>query len=159
YLRRNDPRRALQKLQACFKADPRDVETLGLLAQAFQALEQKAKTVSVLKELARIHVENKQREQAGDVFRRILEFVPSDADAISCLGPGAQSAMRPSPLPSPLGRPSTQMPQAIRAATADARFNLTNDLPSYEPASARMTGSMPLIDEQSLSSVDFALPE
>jgi Tfp pilus assembly protein PilF len=48
YLRRNDPRRALQKLQACFKADPRDVETLALLAQAFQALDQKAKTVSVL---------------------------------------------------------------------------------------------------------------
>src|SRR5262249_50843341 len=61
YLRRSDPRRALQKLQACFKADPRDVETLGLLALAFQALEQKAKTVSVLKELARIHVENKHR--------------------------------------------------------------------------------------------------
>src|SRR6476469_4569605 len=61
YLRRNDPRRALQKLQACFKADPRDVETLGLLALAFQALDQKAKTVSVLKELARVHVENKHK--------------------------------------------------------------------------------------------------
>src|SRR3569623_1540247 len=53
YLRRNDPRRALQKLQACFKADPRDVETLGLLAIAFSALDQKSKPVSVLKELAR----------------------------------------------------------------------------------------------------------
>ncbi|MBW2465202.1 MAG: tetratricopeptide repeat protein [Deltaproteobacteria bacterium] len=53
YLRRNDARRALQKLQVCFKADSRDVETLVLLAQAFQALEQKAKTVSVLKERRR----------------------------------------------------------------------------------------------------------
>jgi pilus assembly protein FimV len=167
YLRRNDPRRALQKLQACFKADPRDVETLGLLAQAFQALEQKAKTVSVLKELARIHVENKQRDQAGDVFRKILEFVPSDADAISFLGPGAHAAVRPSPsqspsplaaLAAPMTRPSTGMPAQVRTAS-DARFNLTNDMPSYEPVSARMTGSMPLIDEQSLSNVDFALPE
>jgi pilus assembly protein FimV len=159
YLRRNDPRRALQKLQACFKADPRDVETLGLLAQAFQALEQKAKTVSVLKELARIHVENKQRDQAGDVFRKILEFVPSDADAISFLGPGAH-AVRPSQSPSPviMARPSTGMPAQIRAA-GDARFNLSHDMPAYEPVSARMTGSMPLIDEQSLSNVDFALPE
>src|SRR5204862_344713 len=81
YLRRNDPRRALQKLQACFKADPRDVETLGLLAQAFQALDQKAKTVSVLKELARVHVENKHRDKAADVYRKILEFVPTDPDA------------------------------------------------------------------------------
>ncbi len=44
------------KHQACFKADPRNVDTLALLAQAFQALDQKAKTVSVLKELARILV-------------------------------------------------------------------------------------------------------
>src|SRR3954463_3191093 len=90
YLARNDPRRALQKLQACFKADPRDVETLGLLAQAFQALEQKAKTVSVLKELARIHNENKHKDKAGEVFRKILEFVPNDADAKEFLGPAAQ---------------------------------------------------------------------
>jgi len=157
YLRRNDPRRALQKLQACFKADPRDVETLGLLAQAFQALDQKAKTISVLKELARIHVENKHKELAGEVFRKILELLPTDPDAIAFLGPAAVAAARTSR--SPLPRPLTPMPAPIRAATADARFNLTNDLPAYEPASARMTGSMPLIDEESLSGVDFALPE
>ncbi|MBP6841506.1 MAG: tetratricopeptide repeat protein, partial [Kofleriaceae bacterium] len=57
YLRRNDPRRALQKLQVCFKHEPRDVDTLALLAQAFQGLDQKGKTVQVLKELARIHDE------------------------------------------------------------------------------------------------------
>src|SRR5690349_13300802 len=157
YLRRNDPRRALQKLQACFKADPRDVETLGLLAQAFQALDQKAKTVSVLKELARIHVENKHKELAGEVFRKILELLPTDPDAIAFLGPAAVATARTSR--SPIPRPLTPMPSQIRAATGDARFNLTNDLPAYEPASARMTGSMPLIDEQSLSGVDFALPE
>jgi pilus assembly protein FimV len=157
YLRRNDPRRALQKLQACFKADPRDVETLGLLAQAFQALDQKAKTVSVLKELARIHGENKHKELAGEVFRKILELLPTDPDAIAFLGPTAVAAARTSR--SPIPRPLTPMPAPIRAATADARFNLTNDLPAYEPASARMTGSMPLIDEESLSGVDFALPE
>ncbi|HEX7839882.1 MAG TPA: tetratricopeptide repeat protein, partial [Kofleriaceae bacterium] len=160
YLRRNDPRRALQKLQACFKADPRDVETLGLLAQAFQALEQKAKTVSVLKELARIHVENKHREHAAEVYRKILELVPGDADAIAFLGPAAAPAARPSqPASAPVARPMTPMPAQVRSATADARFNLTSDLPPYEAASARMTGSMPLIDEQSLSGVDFTLPE
>ena len=161
YLMRNDPRRALQKLQACFKADPRDVDTLGLLAQAFQALEQKAKTVSVLKELARIHTENKHRDKAGDVFRRIYELVPSDADALAFLGPAAQQApVRPSSvslMPSS-ARAATPMPAQVRAAS-DARFNLTSELPHYEPASARMTGSMPLIDEQALSGVDFALPE
>src|SRR5215218_4085959 len=104
YLRRNDPRRALQKLQACFKADPRDVETLGLLAQAFQALDQKAKTVSVLKELARVHIENKQRDKAGDVFRKILEIVPTDTDALQFIGPAAlepPARATPTPIPPP----------------------------------------------------------
>src|SRR5580693_5691583 len=91
YLRRNDPRRALQKLQARFKADPRDVETLGLLAQAFHARDQKAKTFSVLKELARSHHENKQKEKAADVFRKILEFVPNDPDAIAFIAANAPS--------------------------------------------------------------------
>src|SRR6478735_2944275 len=113
YLRRNDPRRALQKLQACFKADPRDVETLGLLALAFQALEQKAKTVSVLKELARIHTENKHKELAGEVFRRILELLSGDPDAIAFRGPSAQAASRPSQ--SPVPRATTSRPAQIRA--------------------------------------------
>lgn len=169
YLRRNDPRRALQKLQACFKADPRDVETLGLLAIAFSALDQKSKTVSVLKELARIHLENKSRDKAGEVYRKILEIVPTDPDAQAFLG----SAPAPAPVPPPPiappvrpptlaqhqhARPSTPLPPAIRAATNEAKFNITSDLQAI-PASTRMTGSMPLVDEQSLSGVDFALPE
>ena len=159
YLRRNDPRRALQKLQVCFKADPRDVETLGLLAQAFQALDQKSKTVSVLKELARVHVENKQRDRATEVYRKILEFVPNDADAIGFLGPTAAVApARPPPPPPP--RSTSQLPAQVRAASNEAKFGLsTGDLPSLKPSNPSMTGSMPLLDDQSLSGVDFALPE
>src|SRR5689334_20170456 len=161
YLRRNDPRRALQKLQACFKADPRDVETLGLLAQAFQALDQKAKTVSVLKELARVHVENKQRDRASEVFRKILEFVPTDNDAIQFLGPAAAAAAsRPPPPPTPASRSSSSIPAAVREKTGDAKFGITTgDLPALQPPTPSMTGSMPLLDEQSLSGVDYALPE
>ncbi|MBA2543816.1 MAG: tetratricopeptide repeat protein [Deltaproteobacteria bacterium] len=181
YLRRNDPRRALQKLQACFKHDPRDIETLALLAQAFQALDQKAKTVSVLKELARVHLENKAKDKAGEVYRKILEFVPTDADALGYFGQGAAAPVGAAP-PAPPARASapppppmprlqtpmhaqmqtpmqTPMPSPIRAATNEAKFNLTGDMPSLGNTAQRMTGSMPLIDEQSLSGVDFALPE
>lgn len=165
YLRRNDPRRALQKLQACFKADPRDVETLGLLALAFQALDQKAKTVSVLKELARIHVENKHRDKAKDVYLKILEIVPNDPDALGFVGtmpvpPQAPAQPPPRPMmPPPMNmRQSTPIPAEVRAATNQAKFNITSDLPAMPP-STRMTGSMPLVDESSLSGVDFALPE
>ena len=171
YLRRNDPRRALQKLQVCFKADPRDAETLGLLALAFQALDQKAKTVSVLKELARIHIENRSRDKAGEVYRKIIEIVPNDPDALQFLGPQAapppqHATAAPPPVPTrntpppPPIRSTTPLPAAVRLATNDAKFNITTDLPALQAqASSRMTGSMPLVDEQSLSGVDFALPE
>ncbi len=158
YLRRNDPRRALQKLQACFKADPRDVETLGLLAQAFQALDQKAKTVSVLKELARVHVENKQKDKAGEVFRKILEFVPKDPDAVEFLGPAAATPVPARP-PVPPMRMPTPIPAPIRQATNNASFGFSGAVPSIPSMPSNMTGSMPLVDEQSLSGVDFALPE
>ncbi len=58
YIEKGDPRRALPKLQICFKADPRDTDVLSLLAKAFEALDQRSKSVSVLKELARILGEN-----------------------------------------------------------------------------------------------------
>ncbi|CAN5887691.1 hypothetical protein BH11MYX2_BH11MYX2_06680 [soil metagenome] len=176
YLRRNDPRRALQKLQTCFKADPRDIETLGLLAQAFQALDQKSKTVSVLKELARVHIENKQRDRAIEVYRKIIEFVPTDPDARDFLGQEkaavaaaaaaatANAASPPVPStrpPVPPPRASTPIPAVI--TQANAKFSLTTDMPSFSREGGgkapNMTGSMPLVDEQSLSGVDFALPE
>jgi len=104
YLRRGDARRALQKLQVCFKADARDVETLAMLAQAFQALDQGAKTVSVLKELAKIHDENKHPAKADEVFRKILEFVPDDPDALARQARSTAAASEePPPSPAPWG--------------------------------------------------------
>ncbi|MGB5684016.1 MAG: tetratricopeptide repeat protein [Polyangiales bacterium] len=47
YIERRDPKRALAKLQSCFKADPRDVTTLSLLAEAFLMLSQTDKAISV----------------------------------------------------------------------------------------------------------------
>jgi len=132
YLRRNDARRALQKLQVCFKANSRDVETLALLAQAFQALDQKGKTVSVLKELARVLADNGQQDQAAEVHRKILAFVPDDPDSRAFLGEPSQPA---TPV-SAIGSNSSAGP--------NSRFDLTQgDLP--QPRQPNRTGSMPLI--------------
>ena len=149
YLRRNDPRRALQKLQLCFKADPRDVETLALLAQAFQALDQKGKTVSVLKELARVFDESKQRARAEDVYRKILAFSPGDPDAMAYLGGAAAAAVPPAAVQNAI--------EQVKAPAA--KMNWTGDVPALRPpGDPRMTGAMPLVDERSLGA-DFALPE
>ena len=105
YIEKSDPRRALPKLQVCFKADPRDTEVLSLLAKAFESLDQRSKSVSVLKELARILGENGDRQARDEVFRKILTLAPGDPDAEAALGTGpprkagsAPAPLRPPPL-------------------------------------------------------------
>lgn len=81
YLRQGDPRRALQKLQVCYKADEKDTETMNLLVNAFLALEQPEKAVTILKVLASVHEEKGELDHRDDVFRRILILAPTDQEA------------------------------------------------------------------------------
>src|SRR5438874_2428731 len=85
YLSRGDSKRALAKLQICFKANPRDLGTLQMLAKAFQDLGQVTKTVSVLKELARVHVDAGRKSEAHRVLTQALELAPDDAEVKASL--------------------------------------------------------------------------
>ncbi|HVV82747.1 MAG TPA: tetratricopeptide repeat protein, partial [Kofleriaceae bacterium] len=160
YLQRNDPRRALQKLQVCFKADSRDVDTLALLAQAFQALDQKGKTVSVLKELARILDETRQRVKAEEVYRKILMIAPGDADATAYLAAGKQPAAVVAAVPAPAPAPSPLPGAAPRPPAGEprARFNLTEGVPALRQQDPRLTGATPLLDARALEE-QFELPD
>lgn len=81
YLERDNPKHALAKLQACFNRDPKNVDTLQLLARAFEQLGQTPKTISVLKEIARLHAQEERRGEQGSVLRRILALDPQDTEA------------------------------------------------------------------------------
>ncbi|HEY2735495.1 MAG TPA: tetratricopeptide repeat protein, partial [Polyangiales bacterium] len=81
YLERGDAKHSLAKLQACFNADPKDLDTLLLLARAFEQLGQTQKTISVLKEVARLHANEARRAEQGSVLRRIIALDPGDDDA------------------------------------------------------------------------------
>ncbi len=93
YLQRNDARRALAKLQICFKADQSDPSVLALLAQAFQRLDQKGKTVSVLKELARVHMDAGRKHEAAEVHEKILQYIPDEPASLAFLGRSASEAI------------------------------------------------------------------
>jgi tetratricopeptide (TPR) repeat protein len=69
---------ALSRLQLCFEADPRDLETLGLLAQAFDVIGQPAKGVEVYKEMARIASETGQEELYQRYVQHLLAVAPRD---------------------------------------------------------------------------------
>src|SRR5207237_2950689 len=85
YLSRGDSKRALAKLQICFKANPRDLGTLQMLARAFQELGQVSKTVSVLKELARVHLDAGKIDEGRRTYQNALELAPDDSEIKSAL--------------------------------------------------------------------------
>lgn len=78
YLRRGDRENGLQalaKLQIAFQADPKDLDTLGLLAQAFNCIGQENKAIEVYKEMARLAREQRK----GDLYTQLLSHLRSVA--------------------------------------------------------------------------------
>ncbi len=134
YLERNDPKRALAKLQVCFKADPRDVQTLEMLAEAFRQLGQVPKTISVLKEIARLHGEVNAEEPRRRTLLRVLDLDPSDAEARQALAAPVPRVTRAT---QDGGAPRTTQPtdpgvaRPTRATEAGARA-----APAAQPAPA-----------------------
>lgn len=96
YLPRGDTKRALARLQVCFRQNPRDVETLQLLARAFTDLGQAAKTVSVYRELAHVYAEGGQTDLQRRTLEKLLELAPDDQEATETLKGLAGDAPEPS---------------------------------------------------------------
>ena len=86
YMQRGQPSVALSKLQICFKAEPRNVEVLGLIAQAFLAMQQVPKTISVFKEMAKIYASDGKADLAQRTWQRVIELSPGDSEAEQALG-------------------------------------------------------------------------
>jgi tetratricopeptide (TPR) repeat protein len=116
YLARGDSRRSLAKLQHAARLDPRDTETLGLLAQTFEALQQPEKAYQVLREKARIHEFREEGEAAMDCWQRILVYQPDDPEARQRLGLDDPKA--PSPMSTPEDTLPSPPPPSIRASRA-----------------------------------------
>ncbi|HYQ27751.1 MAG TPA: tetratricopeptide repeat protein, partial [Polyangiaceae bacterium] len=75
---REDGLQALTKLQICFQADPKNLDTLGLLAQAFTLIGQEAKAIEVYKEMARIARDSERRDLFEQLLAHLREVAPHD---------------------------------------------------------------------------------
>jgi pentatricopeptide repeat protein len=133
YLERQDAKRALAKLQICFKADPKDIATLEMLAEAFQQLGQLPKTISVYREIARIHQEAKRPEAHARVLKKILELDPGDAEARLALAAYAQPKAAPAPAPTPALRSIGAQPGAVFGGPARRPVPASAPAPQIEP--------------------------
>src|SRR6188508_511032 len=92
---REDGMAALAKLQICFQADPKDLDTLGLLAQAFLLIGQEAKAVEVYKEMARLAREQNKTDLYSQLLGHLRQVAPGDDQvaAFDSVMPSPQSVM------------------------------------------------------------------
>jgi tetratricopeptide (TPR) repeat protein len=121
----NDGLAALAKLQLCYKADPKDLQTLNTLARAFDAIGQPKKAIEVLKESAKVATEKGDEgaieqlmstllARAGDdpVVQKLeaARHAPpeSDAEFIEVF----EEEEEPAP-PPPAPRAATEPPQVV----------------------------------------------
>jgi len=82
YLARNRPphdvTQALGKLQIAYQANPRDIESLGLIARAFGMIGQNEKSIEVQKQIAVIARDTHQTAVFRDVVMNLLRVAPND---------------------------------------------------------------------------------
>lgn len=81
YLQRsqtNDGMQALSKLQICFQANPKDLDTLSLLARAFATIGQAHKGIEVRKEMARIARDQGKRDLFRQLVSELQRTAPND---------------------------------------------------------------------------------
>lgn len=127
YLERNqqnDGMQALAKLQICFQANPRDLDTLGLLSRAFSAIGQAAKGIEVQKEMARVARDSGRVELFQELCEKLSKLAPNDDGVKKLLAqalpssearmPAAQKAAEPPPPP-----PRKPPPPPARAAAVE----------------------------------------
>jgi tetratricopeptide (TPR) repeat protein len=117
YLARNQPNdglQALSKLQICFQANPRDLDTLSLLSKAFNAIGQSAKAVEVQKEMARIARDTGKADLFRELVTKLQKIAPNDEVVRAfAMGSTAPPSQRVSSEPPPQPR--------ARAASDGAR--------------------------------------
>jgi tetratricopeptide (TPR) repeat protein len=139
YLARNQPNDgmlALAKLQICFQADPRNFETLGLLARAFNLIGQAAKGIEVQKEMARIARDTGKLDVFRDLLAKLQKLAPNDEGvkrlATTSVAPPSAEASEPPPAAAKATANSTGRHGARPAANEDSYELADGDLEAEE---------------------------
>lgn len=118
YLSRGQPQdgmQALSKLQICFQANPRDFDTLSLLARAFNTIGQGTKAIEVQKEMARVARDAGKQDLFREIVERLLRVAPHD-DGVRKLAAQSGSIGSVAPGPSASREPSYRAPAGAAPA-------------------------------------------
>jgi tetratricopeptide (TPR) repeat protein len=141
----NDGMLALAKLQICFQADPKNLETLGLLSRAFVVIGQPVKSIEVQKELARTAKEQNNHAVWREAVNKLLQLAPNDEQVqrLASSPPGKSVSSMPAVPVAPAveGAPSiTDTETEIEELSADD-IELDRSDPSRPPVVSARTGA------------------
>jgi tetratricopeptide (TPR) repeat protein len=124
---------ALSKLQICFQANPRDLDTLGLLSKAFNLIGQAGKGIEVQKEMARIARDSGKAELFHEILTRLQKLAPSDEQvkqlAAGSMAPPAMLSSRP---PDPLPRAAARLHESVPDHEVEQQTEVGADDDAYE---------------------------
>ncbi len=127
YLERAQPAdamAALTKLQISFKDNPKDLETLALLARAFDKLGQPTKAIEVQKESARIAKEAGKTDQFVALVAALAVRAPNDEGVRALVAQrAALSSEAPGPTPAP-SSVSVTGPASVAPHSVDPRSSI-----------------------------------
>lgn len=105
YLKKNVPQagmQALAKLQVAFQANPKDLDTLALLAQAFELIGQPDKALAVHLEMGKLAREQGKPELFRDILAHLKRVAPLSDQVLALEKLGPRDS--PSSMPGGLGR-------------------------------------------------------
>jgi tetratricopeptide (TPR) repeat protein len=136
---REDGLQALSKLQICFQTDPRDLETLGLLARAFQLIGQEGKALEVYKEMARLAREQGKPELYKQLLKHLRQ-IAADDEGVRAL----DSVRAPAPSSAP---PSSSIPMSLADSSVEVIEEMTGKT-TASSSSASMAPEIVIVDEQ-----------
>jgi tetratricopeptide (TPR) repeat protein len=130
---------ALARLQVAFQANPKDLETLSLLAQAFQIIGQPEKAFAVHLEMTRLARDQHKPELFREMLAHLKTIAPGHEQVLLLerLGPGGSSAApgpestsarsgQPGVRP-PLTRPPGTRPQLSSAPAPSIEVDLADE--------------------------------
>jgi tetratricopeptide (TPR) repeat protein len=131
YLARGQPQdgmQALSKLQICFQANPRDFDTLSLLARAFTTIGQGGKAIEVQKEMARVARDSGKHDLFREIVERLLRVAPHDEGVrkLASQTGSVAAVSHPGPPPSP-------MAQTAGPGGMSGSYGAAQSPPGYEP--------------------------
>lgn len=146
---------ALPKLQVCFQANPRDFETLALLARAFALIGQPAKGLEVRKEMARVAREQGKSELFAELVGRLRTEAPDDEGVRQLV-----AALEPPAPPAPAVPDEVSLPaEALEDADViEEPFELKSQAgPPPQPAAELVDDAPELVAEENVELVDDAV--